>query len=60
MTAGTDTSDKQLGLTIMLGLFVLAGAAGMLFAPGDAIGATGFAVAIVAGLALVAAIHLLP
>ena len=58
MTARSQATDKQLGLMIILGLFVLAGAGGMLIAPGDLLGAAGFAIAVIAGLALIAVIHL--
>lgn len=58
MTGTASASDKQLGLTIVFGVLVLAGAVGMLLAPGELLGAAGFAVAIAAGLALVAVFHL--
>lgn len=58
MTGRTNTTDKQLGLALILGLVVLAGAGGMLLAPGDELGAAGFAVAVIGGLGLIAVIHL--
>ena len=58
MDTTSTSSDKQLGLAIILGLFVVAGGFAMLLAPGDSTGAAGFAVAIIAGLALVAVFHL--
>ena len=53
-------TDKGVGLAIVAGTFVLAGAAAMLFAPGEAAGAAGFALAVLAGLAVVTVLHLVP
>lgn len=50
-------TDKLLGLSIVLGAIAVAGAITMLIAPGISLGAVGFAIAIVAGLALVALLH---
>lgn len=58
MDPTTASTDKQLGLAIILGLFVVAGAVGMMVAPGDLLGAAGFALAIFAGVALVSIFHL--
>lgn len=52
------SSDRQLGLAIVFGVIVVAGAVAMLMAPGDPLGAAGFAIAIFAGLALVGVFHL--
>lgn len=52
------STDKQIGLAIIAGLVVLAGVAAMLLAPGEELGAAGFAVAIVAGLGVIGVVHL--
>lgn len=57
-TGATDTRDTRLGFAIILGIAVVAGGIAMLVAPGDLLGAGGFAVAIIAGLALIVALHL--
>lgn len=54
-----ETTDKRLGFAIVLGIAVLVGGLAMLTSPGELLGATGFAVAIVAGLALIVALHLI-
>lgn len=58
MSQHAPTTDKQLGFVIVLGLVVLASGATMLIAPGESLGAAGFAVAVVAGLVMIATIHL--
>ena len=55
---GGTATDKRLGFAIILGLVVAVGGVAMLIDPGEPLGATGFAVAIIAGLALIAALHL--
>ena len=59
MSKDERSSDKQLGLAIVFGLFVVAGGLGMLFAPGEIIGAASFALAIVSGLALIGVFHVI-
>lgn len=55
-----ESSDRQLGLAIIAGLAVLAGAGAMLLWPGGRLAAAGFAVAVLAGLAVVGVVHLVP
>lgn len=56
-TSAGATSDKRLGYGIIFGIIAVAGAVGMLLAPGELLGAWGFAVAIVAGCLLIFALH---
>ena len=59
MAGGTATvTDTRLGYSILLGFAVVAGAAMMLIQPGELTAAAGFALAILAGVVLVTAIHL--
>ena len=58
MAVDSAVADKRIGLSIVLAIGVVLGAGAMLLAPGEAIGATGFALAIVAGLLLITAVHL--
>lgn len=55
-TDATD-SDAGIGLAVVLGALALASAAVTLATPGTELAAWGFAVAIVLGLVLIAAIH---
>lgn len=55
---GGAATDKRLGYAIILGLVVVAGGLAMLIDPGEPLGAAGFAVAVIAGLVLIAALHL--
>lgn len=50
-------SDVSMGLTVILGVLAIAGAALMLFAPGSVTGALGFAAAMTIGALLVVALH---
>lgn len=52
------STDKGLGIAIITGVAIVAGALAMLLAPGEVIGAAGFAVAVGAGLALVIIVQL--
>ena len=58
MTSTASGTDKQLGLSLVFGIAVVAGSLAMLVAPGDSLGAAGFAVAIFGGLALIGTLHL--
>lgn len=59
MAGVTNSDDMRLGYAIVLGVAVVGGGLAMMVAPGDLLGAGGFALAIIAGLALIAALHLI-
>lgn len=56
--ATSAATDLRLGYAIVLGVLVVAGAIAMLLQPGESVGAAGFAIAVLAGLALVVTLHL--
>ncbi|MGZ0746142.1 MULTISPECIES: DUF7525 family protein [unclassified Haloparvum] len=58
MTAGSVESDKSLGLGLVLSAVALVGVAAMLAAPAQLAKASGFALAMVAAILAVGAIHL--
>lgn len=55
--AGPTATDRRLGYSIVLGVLVVAGGLAMVIAPGGAVAAAGFAIAILAGLVLITGLH---
>ncbi len=56
--AARQGTDKRLGLSITLGALAAAGAVAMLIAPGEVLGAWGFATAILTGVALIVTLQI--
>lgn len=52
-------SDKRLGYSAIFGIFVFAGIVAMFAAPGDLLGAWGFALAMIAASLAIVVLHLL-
>ena len=56
----TERTDMGVGYVLLFGLVVLGGAAAMLVAPGDSLGAAGFALAVTFACLAVVAAHVYP